>query len=263
MRPRFKKSQNDFLICHDPRDEPTVRMICFPCAGANASFYKKWNEQLSTDIQIWGVQYPGRDFLINTSEFPDVNKLGEALAEDIALSFEDIPLCFYGHSFGALVAYETARILEHKYGKKLVKLVVSARKYPGGAYDKKMSTMTDNELIHELNQFGGIPIEIKQDKEMLEYFVNQIRKDLTLNERYTLGENTNVISAPIDVYGGTTDSTASSAELEQWRGYTDNSFDLKMIAGGHFFINNPKSIFFTYLQKEFVADEEDDEFLAY
>src|SRR3546814_15606287 len=99
----------------------------------------------------------------------------------------DRPFVFFGHSMGALVAFETARELRRRGLPPPIRLFVSGRRAP---------TVTDGEaplhglpapsLVSQLAlRFRGLPNPPKADPALLTLFVPHIRTNRTLLARHS------------------------------------------------------------------------------
>src|SRR6059058_3650797 len=84
-----------------------VRLICFPHAGGSASAYVPLARALAPEVEVLAVQYPGRQDRRHEPPIEDVNRLAD-LAADVLPTDSARPYALFGHSMGALVAYETA-----------------------------------------------------------------------------------------------------------------------------------------------------------
>jgi surfactin synthase thioesterase subunit len=92
------------------------RLVCFPHAGGSAIFCFPVSAELRDTVDLLAVQYPGRQ-----------DRRGERAAEDLHLMadevagalgrWHDLPLPLFGHSTGALVAFEVARRIERAGGR--------------------------------------------------------------------------------------------------------------------------------------------------
>src|SRR6186997_2012600 len=109
------------------RPEPAAsfrrRLFCFPFAGGGAATFRAWRSALAQDVEVVGVQLPGREGRFREPAFQEMTPLVEQLAVAIGSLF-DRPVTFFGHSAGALVAFELARTLEVKWGLALERLIV-------------------------------------------------------------------------------------------------------------------------------------------
>src|SRR6478609_4610386 len=89
------------------------RLICLPHAGAGASMFNDWPGLLPPEVEVVGVQLPGRQDRIKEKPFTDVSRLVATVAHVIR-PLLDLPVAFFGHSGGALLAFELARALQRR-----------------------------------------------------------------------------------------------------------------------------------------------------
>ena len=87
------------------------RLFCFPFAGGGATAYRKWAGSLGPHIEVCAIQLPGRESRLLDPALDDVDALVAALLEHLP-SYFDRPYAFYGHSMGALLAFELTRSIE-------------------------------------------------------------------------------------------------------------------------------------------------------
>src|SRR6185436_20768362 len=100
-----------------------------------------------------------------------------AIAEDAA---GGVPIALFGHSMGAIVAFELAARL----GRQVRHLFVSGSSAPHLHLVKERSSLSDAELVRELAEMGGTPREILEDAEMMELLLPMLRADFALVESY-------------------------------------------------------------------------------
>src|SRR5262245_25838037 len=113
-----------WLACVQPRLRPGVRLFCFPHAGGGASLFRGWADGLPDAVEVCPVQLPGRETRFREPPFLCLEPLIEALATALRPHL-DRPFAFFGHSLGALVAFELARRLGRAEGPQPVHLFVS------------------------------------------------------------------------------------------------------------------------------------------
>jgi len=104
-----------------------MRIVCFPHAGAGASSFNGWFRHLPDDIELVRVQLPGRE---DNNERPAFTRMEDLIPElyGQVLPLLDRPLAIYGHSMGALVAFELTRALRRNNCPAPVALLVSGRR---------------------------------------------------------------------------------------------------------------------------------------
>src|SRR5687767_8117681 len=94
--------------CPQPRPQARFRLFCFPYAGGGLAAYRSWPNQLPADVEVCPIQLPGRDERMAENPFSDLPALVEALTEALAPRLA-APYALFGHSMGALIAYELVR----------------------------------------------------------------------------------------------------------------------------------------------------------
>jgi surfactin synthase thioesterase subunit len=89
------------------------RLLCLHHAGGNGAFYLGWAADLTETCEVWTVNLPGRRGRVLEPLITDLDTLVAELA-DAAEALLDRPLAIFGHSMGALLAYEVARELRRR-----------------------------------------------------------------------------------------------------------------------------------------------------
>lgn len=152
----------------------------------------------------------------------------------------DRPVAFFGHSMGAVIAFETARVLAARRPP-LQHLFVSAYRPPSVPDPKPpISHLPDDGLVAETGRrYGGIPAEVLAEPELLALLLPTLRADITALEthRWVPGE---LLGCPITAFGGTEDGTTPAVHLEAWRGMTAGPFRRREFAGGHFYLTEQR-----------------------
>src|SRR5712672_1543756 len=115
-----------WLACRQRRPDAAVRLYCFPHSGGSAGEYVRWSDWLP-GIEVWGLQLPGRGPRLAEEPYLRVDALVEAIVDSVAFR---PPFAFFGHSLGAVVAFETARALRDRSGPKPEALILSAYHAP-------------------------------------------------------------------------------------------------------------------------------------
>jgi medium-chain acyl-[acyl-carrier-protein] hydrolase len=100
----------------DARGRVELKLFCFPYAGGTASIFRDWANHLPSTIQVIPVDLPGRGRRFTEPPFIGYQALLEALAEAMP-PLLDTPFAFFGHSMGAIIAFELARYLRREYGR--------------------------------------------------------------------------------------------------------------------------------------------------
>jgi medium-chain acyl-[acyl-carrier-protein] hydrolase len=222
-----------------PPDRPGIRLFCFPHAGAGGFAYREWGRLLPPAIQVLPVLPPGRETRIRETSYtsiePYVDDLATALAPEMRA-----PYALFGHSLGALVAFELARRLRADRLAAPVHLFVSGRMAPHLTERRQvLHRLPAGDLARELAALGGIPDGIDLGDHRLSHVLDTLRADLTVNERYSFRAEP-ALGTAVTALGGTTDPRVRESELAAWRAQTSGPFALQTYQGGHFYLAEHK-----------------------
>jgi surfactin synthase thioesterase subunit len=222
-----------WIMRFHPNVDSDIRLICFPHAGGSASYYHPVSRRFATEADVVSLQYPGRQDRRLEPCIDDIAVLADHLAEEIdALGGK--PTVYYGHSMGAILAFETAWRLEQRGRDACRSLVVSGRRAPGTRRQEQVHRRDDNGVIAELQRLGGTDVGLIDD-ELLRIAMPSIRADYRAIESYA-GAADRRISAPIVALTGDADPLTTVEEALAWERHTDAGFRSAVFGGGHFFI---------------------------
>ncbi|MEU9153638.1 alpha/beta fold hydrolase [Streptomyces sp. NPDC048417] len=235
-------TSSEWLRGYDERLTARVRMVCFPHAGGSAAFYRSWHRGLPPLVELHAVQYPGRGERRTAPLVDDVQAVAGHVVDDLA-PLLDRPLALFGHSMGAFVAYEAARLLDRR-GAPPVHLFVSGQTAPWTPDDAGSGTARpgagiadadDEKLVRHLQRLGGTEAELLADPAMREIFLPYIRSDFRMLQSYrpTAGPP---LTTPITALTGADDPVVTPALAARWRDLTSSHFALEVFPGGHFFL---------------------------
>ena len=144
-----------WLTCIHPRPGADVRLIGFPHAGGGASVFRGWADRLPESVEMCAVQLPGRETRFREPAFTRLSSLVTALTEALRPYLER-PFAFFGHSMGALLAFELARRLNGDSGPQPVRLFVAACAAPQTPVEQPfVHSLPDPEFRRELHSLNG------------------------------------------------------------------------------------------------------------
>jgi surfactin synthase thioesterase subunit len=209
------------------------RLVLFPYAGGNASSYFRLSTLLSETFDVSVVQYPGRLDRQGESPAETIESLAAEAAEALREG-DERPLSFFGHSMGAIVAFETARILEGR-GQDVRVLFASASPAPSRAGSRVSGSRAEDFSPQGLAEFAGIPPEIMACPETQNLLLAPLRADCRALSGYAASEDAS-ISARVVAFGGTDDTEVGAEALLAWRRATRGGMMLKLFSGGHFYL---------------------------
>lgn len=236
-----------------------VRLICFPPAGSGASIYRKWlhqgkiREYSLVDIDVLSIQLPGRESRLSEPLFTDHTSLLDAMVPAL-LPILDSPFFLFGHSMGALLAFELTKRLR-EFDKLPNCLVVSAHRAPHlPNLNPEISQLPDYEFMDKVQSLNGLPNTFMANKQLIELALPAMRADFRLCESYKY-EDGLPLQCPIIALGGSEDDYVTRAELEAWRVHTGADFTLRLFPGGHFyFLDRHRAPVLEYLSAALVLN---------
>jgi surfactin synthase thioesterase subunit len=227
---------NKWFNVRPAKGVPALRLFCFPHVGAGASAFNLWKPTwMPNNIELWTVRLPGREQRLSETPFRRMRPLVEALYEAMATQLSG-PYAFYGHSLGALVAFETARKIQRQGGPGPIRLLVSAHTAPQlGLCRPVLYNLPDKEFVDALRRFAGTPEEALENEDLMSIMRVALRADFEVDETYSYEEG-QPLDCPISAFGGINDLDVSQDDLEAWKTHTSQKFSLQMMDGDHFFI---------------------------
>ena len=208
-------------------------IVVFPHAGAAAASYRVLASALAAGGDTYIVQYPQRADRLAEPAHETVHDLALGLFQ--AAPWHDVaPLRLFGHSMGAVVAFEFARIAE-SHGVAVQRLWVSAGPPPCIVADMPELPTSADGLLADIADLGGTDPELLADEEFSELLTTAVRADYEAFNRYDPRPDVR-IDADINVLGGQDDHRIGTEVLRLWEKHTNGSFQLSLYDGGHFYV---------------------------
>jgi surfactin synthase thioesterase subunit len=233
-----------------------VRLLCFPYAGASAMVYQRWRRRAPHGLDIKPVELPGRGTRLLEPPAADWDGLIETLLGEIA---EDThrPYALFGHSFGALVAFEVAHAVRERGLPIPEALIVSGTHAPSRRDNRRFERLESDEALRaELRRLNGTDAAALASAELMDLILPVLRADFRLCGRYRRRDR-QPLTLPVHVLAGTADETTPDT-LAAWRQETAGEFTLDYFDGDHFFIQSCEAVVLAtlcrYLERTHVAD---------
>lgn len=230
---------SSWFVIPKPNPSATLRLFCFPYAGAGASVFKDWVSLILPEVELVIIQYPGREERYSE---PLHNKLDSLLPELSKALLPNLykPFIFFGHSMGAGIAH---RLLINWHLKGIAQaqhLIVSGARAPQLTLGRPLSSrLDDGQFLDLLHTRGGMPEELLQNAELMAILMPRLRADFELAETMPPVMDS-PLNCPISAFGGDHDSEISLDDIGAWQLQASSSFKAYPFEGDHFFIQNAR-----------------------
>jgi surfactin synthase thioesterase subunit len=230
-----------------PRPAADLRLFCFPWSGATSSAYRTLASQAPAEIEVVGVELPGRASRSDEPASERLEPLGREIARALRVELLGSPgqFALFGHSFGALLAYEVARRLEDG-GIHPRLVVLSGSRAPSVAPPIVLHRLTDEQLMDRVRLMGGTSEERLHDPGFLAQVLPLIRADLTACETYHPARRRRLTTA-VSAWAGSADWYAPPERVARWRQFAGGAFRKRLFVGGHFFTRDHEAVMATLL----------------
>ena len=243
-------TENPWIVYPKRNPSASKRLFCFPYAGAAAHVFQTWPRFLPPDIEVIAIQPPGRGKRLREPMHTRMSTLCENAFSAIK-PLLDKPFMFFGHSMGAMISFELARLLRRERQPLPSYLFVSGRRAMQVHEDEPRTyDLPEAEFIQELIRLNGTPREVLEHRELLELMLPLLRADFELIHEYEYSPGP-PFAFPITAFGGLEDSEISREQLEAWREQTTARFQLHMVPGDHFFIHSAREEILRIMSEEF------------
>jgi surfactin synthase thioesterase subunit len=225
-----------------------VRLLCFPHAGGAASTYREW--AMTSALDIWAVQLPGREDRLREPAETTVEAMANSVVHRLTAAGISHRVALFGHSFGALVAYETTRQLETLRRAPLALLVSAARPPDTRPRGPALSELSTSELVEWMLEVNGTDPRLAV-ADVIELAIPALRADLVAAERYVRDDPP--LTVPICVYGASDDPFTPLSDLDAWRRRTSLSYRSRHYTGGHFYFRKNLTAFLSDVTSDLMA----------
>jgi medium-chain acyl-[acyl-carrier-protein] hydrolase len=231
--------QGVVMLPGDAGSPARAHLVCFPFAGGAASSFFPWRQALGPDVDLACIQLPGREELaeapLATAFEPAMRAIVPAAKATIGAA-GGVPVLFFGHSLGALLAFETIRALRRRGETLPAALIVAGCRAPHRPNpDPSYHDAPDDVFIEKMRIYGGTPAEILSNDRLVRRFLPRLRADYDVFESYRYGVEP-PLAVPFLVLGGTADRVVPESMLTGWERQTHARCTVEVLPGGHFFI---------------------------
>lgn len=195
------------------------------------------------------VELPNRDPSGGSDLGLPLADVAATLADLISSTPGDLPWVLFGHSLGALIAFETARCLSESPA--LAGLMVSGRRAPSiESREAPLSGLPEPAFLAAMQaRYNAIPPQVLQEPELLALLLPRLRAGMAMVETYRYRPAAR-LGCPLFVYGGEADPHAPPPQLPPWANETTNRCEVRLFDGGHFFLQETRAALLDVLARD-------------
>ncbi|MFB6556350.1 thioesterase II family protein [Streptomyces sp. NPDC056405] len=230
-----ENNQNPWTRDFTAAAQGAPRLVCFPHAGGSAAYFRPLAQAVAPGVRASAVQYPGRQDRRHEPFLDSVPALAEAAFEALRQELTG-PFAFFGHSLGAVVAFEVARRFEQLTAQGPTRLFASARRAPSVAGEEQVHLLDDTGLLTELERLGGTESAVLADADLRALVLPVVRADYRAVESYRAAPGARV-TCPVTVFVGDADPVTPVSDAAAWEGDTTKGADVQVFQGGHFYLD--------------------------
>ena len=233
-----------FKVLKGSDEKTAITLYCFSYAGSGPMAFQSWVNVTHPDIMLVGIQSPGRDDRAREKPCTSMEQLVREMVD--AFDPPSGPYAFFGHSLGALTAYECFVALKKKGIRTPDYLFLSGSNAPA---------MRNGNPIHELPQAEFIDAVIekyegnlhnKERRLALERTIDLLRADIQILETYQ--PSNEAVAAPVMIIVGESDPLLSPEKVRQWALFTQKDFKISYIPGGHDLVSEQHTVLVSMIE---------------
>jgi surfactin synthase thioesterase subunit len=211
-----------------------MKLFCFPYAGGNRYSFNPFKALTPMGMELIMLDYPGHGMRMQEPLLTDIHSIAQDILQLYSTEMKS-PFAFYGHSMGCLVAYTVCKILQSNKADLPQHLFFTGCGAPSVRNRFKGRHLQPyDEFIITLKQLGGVPDELLQDKDSMNFFEPLLRADFEAVDTYSYVPS-EPFPIPMTIITGS-EEDLSNQEIDAWRLETNQGCTFAKMSGGHFFI---------------------------
>ena len=218
-----------------PKPGAGTRLYVFPYAGGNAAAFLPWSARLGPGVELSVISLPGRGPRPQEAPLREMRpvalQLAAAIAADGARDF-----AFFGHSLGAVLALEVARICTLMHLRLPRLMVASGCRWPGALDREALHDLPTPAFLDRLRALGGTPEDVLAHDELMQIVLPALRADFAMLHAYTYRPGL-ALKPPLHVFAGRQDDRVSADDLAGWQQESADFRQIHWFEGGHFFLH--------------------------
>ena len=227
-----------------------IKLFCLTYAGGTSKIFQGLSAELPNTIECIGIDYAGHGVRHKEPLYSSFNEMVQDISNQINrnLSFND-RIALLGYSMGSLVAYEI--IAKNLLEIKPEKLFVAAHNAPSiSSINKSYSTMTDEEFVEFILNFGGIDEVFLKNRRFWPIYLPPIKNDYRLLEQYDFDQEKRILNLGGGVFYSEEDTPY--ADIEPWKKVFSENPPIYKFKGSHFFLKKYENLIANIIAEAFI-----------
>lgn len=230
-----------------PKPGARTRLYVFPYAGGNPAAFLPWSAALGPKVELSVVHLPGRGLRGAEPAVTDMRAAAMAIAAAISADGAQ-QAAFFGHSMGAVLMLEVARIATLMHLRMPALIVASGCRWPGMIEAERLHDLPDRDLIERLRDMGGTPGAVLENPELVEMALPSLRSDFAMLHGYRFRPGI-ALRPPLHVFAGHDDPRVKARHLDGWLRESQSPGKVHWFDGGHFFVHHQRDAVLARLQE--------------
>jgi len=221
------------------KEKDSIQLFCIPYAGGSATMYNSWKKYLDKKIILMPIELAGKGLRLKENMYDSFGEAVEDLYKYITINISCSNYAIFGHSMGSALAYELAKKITYNNIQLPSHLFLSGRNAPHKSNKNlKLHKLSNEKLTIELLKLGGLPPDLTDNQDFIDYYLPIVRRDLKLIENYKFNKNVNPLNIVFTILSGTNDQSTSKSGILGWKNLSLKSCEFNTINGNHFFVHN-------------------------
>ena len=250
----------------------SVYLFCFHHAGGSTSTFSGWQRLMPNNVLVVPMALPGRMKRMQEERIESMEVMVKTLCDEFFATpgmqawLSNKRFSFFGHSLGAIIAYEVCVELQKRNVLLPENLFCCCSAPPSYRAERYLEAcalepkhfdysnvdiasiffthrLPKEKFVQVLAALGGTPKEILSNPDLLDFFLPIIQSDFKLIELYD-GINATLLSKNIRVvvFVGRYDKRATSDVAGKWKSVAGGDFVLVDVNGGHFVVQESEEV---------------------
>jgi len=213
-------------------------LVCLPYAGSGASFFRVWRGFAPKGVSVVPLQLPGREERFVEPPLTDVGEAVDDLLPQVLSEGREAPrIAVFGHSLGAVLAYELTHRLVSEGSVPVTRLFVSGAPGPHTVREIRSSLLDDAQFVERVHDLAGYSHPALENPELRELLLPVLRADVEMHENYRPPPHPS-LDIPITALRGRDDHLVTAAQAAEWASATTAAASVLELDGGHMYLTD-------------------------